>query len=30
MGDVMKDPTLKTVDGKILSELLKKEINKYK
>jgi glutamyl-tRNA(Gln) amidotransferase subunit E len=30
MGDVMKDPTLKVADGKVLSELLRKEINKYK
>jgi len=30
MGDLMKDPALKGVDGKVLSELLKKEINARK
>ena len=30
MGDLMKEETLKKVDGKILSELLKKEIINFK
>ena len=30
MGDIMKEPSLKGVDGKILSETLKKEIQKIK
>ncbi len=30
MGDLMKDPELKGTDGKILSEMLKKEINANK
>ncbi len=30
MGDLMKEPTLKGVDGKILSELLRKEISARK
>ncbi|MFA5125376.1 MAG: Glu-tRNA(Gln) amidotransferase subunit GatE [archaeon] len=30
MGDLMKEPSLKGIDGKILSEILKKEINARK
>ena len=30
MGDLTKEPALKGVDGKLLSELLKKEINAHK
>jgi hypothetical protein len=30
MGDLMKEPSLKGADGKILSELLRKEIQAHK
>jgi Glu-tRNA(Gln) amidotransferase subunit E-like FAD-binding protein len=30
MGDLMKEPSMKGIDGKILSEMLKKEINARK